>query len=208
MINNKNSTPSIYPLFATPVMMIELNINEKKILNYMKKIKYKTTKLADGCHQSFSNKILEDKILEKEKLILMNAVKYYLKTVFHYSGKFKIGNSWLTKTFPTCESQAHCHRNNWMSACYYPEENKGFSISFIRGSAVPFIDVDYDDYDSVYACESFNLIPKKGSLVIFPSYVQHRINKNLSNKNRYSLAFNINPIGHFKKGSDGEVIYD
>ena len=48
MLNKKNSTPSIYPLFATPVMMIELNINEKKILNYMKKINYKTTKLSDG----------------------------------------------------------------------------------------------------------------------------------------------------------------
>ena len=171
------------------VTLLSLTFKKKGIfLNY-----------SGDIHQSFSNKILEDKILEKEKLILMNAVKYYLKTVFHYSGKFKMGNSWLTKTFPTCESQAHCHRNNWMSACYYPEENKGFSISFIRGSAVPFIDVDYDDYDSVYACESFNLIPKKGSLVIFPSYVQHRINKNLSNKNRYSLAFNYFVRGNFGK---------
>ena len=151
MLNKKNSTPSIYPLFASPIMMIELNIDEKKILNYMKKIKYKATKFADGCHQSFSNKILEDKILEKEKLILMNAVKYYLKTVFHYSGKFKMDNSWLTKTFPKCESQINCNRNNWMSACYYPEENKGFKISFIRGSTVSFIDVDYDDdYEEDY----------------------------------------------------------
>jgi hypothetical protein len=189
-------------------MELKVDVDAKKMLSYIKKTKYRTTKLADGCHQSFSNKILEDKILEKEKLILMNAVRYYLKTVFHYSGKFKMGNSWLTKTFPKCESQIHCHKNNWISACYYPEENKGFKISFIRGSAVPFIDVDYDDYDSIYSCERFNLVPKKEGLVIFPSYVQHRISKNLSNKNRYSLAFNINPIGHFKKGSDGEVIYD
>ena len=203
-----NKQAVIYPLFASPVMELKVDVDAKKMLSYIKKTKYRTTKLADGCHQSFSNKILEDKILEKEKLILMNAVRYYLKTVFHYSGKFKMGNSWLTKTLPNCESQLHMHRNQWISACYYPFGSKGISISFVRGNPATFIDVDYDDYESIYSCDEFKFYPKENTLIIFPSYLLHKINKNLSKKDRYSLAFNIHPIGHFKKGSDGEVIYD
>ena len=71
-----------------------------------------------------------------------------------------------------------------------------------------FFEVDYDDYQSIYSCDELNLTPEKNSLIIFPSYVLHKISKNLSDKNRYSLAFNINPIGHFQKGSDIEVIYN
>jgi len=199
---------TVYPLFAAPVMKINMNIDEKKMLRYIKKEKYRITRTAKGCYQSVSNKILENKEMKKEKLIFIDYIKHYLKHIFHYSGKFKISNSWLTKTLSQCESQFHMHKNNWMSACYYPEEHKEFKISFFRGNAGSLIEVDYDDYQSIYSCDEFNLTPEKSSLIIFPSYVLHKISKNLSDKNRYSLAFNINPIGHFKKGSDIEVIYN
>ena len=45
-------------------------------------------------------------------------------------------------------------------------------------------------------------------MLLFPSNLMHRVAKNLSNKNRYSLAFNINPIGTFYKNSDTEITYE
>ena len=36
---------------------------------------------------------------------------------------------------------------------------------------------------------------EEGSLILFPSYLEHKIGYNDSEKNRISLAFNINPFG-------------
>ena len=37
----------------------------------------------------------------------------------------------------------------------------------------------------------------QGKLVIFPSNLMHRVEENKSDKNRYSLAFNLYCRGHF-----------
>ena len=60
---------------------------------------------------------------------------------------------------------------------------------------------------SVNSCDEFKVQPNENVLLLFPSQLYHRINKNTSNKIRYSLAFNINPLGLFQKGTDLERDY-
>ena len=42
---------------------------------------------------------------------------------------------------------------------------------------------------------SFKLKPQSNLLVFFPSYLQHQVSRHNDNKSRYSLSFNIIPIG-------------
>ena len=49
------------------------------------------------------------------------------------------------------------------------------------------------------------LVCEPGSLIIFPSYLQHKIGINNTKKQRFSLAFNINPFG---KTGEGDSEYD
>ena len=44
------------------------------------------------------------------------------------------------------------------------------------------------------------MYPHKNQLILFPSYLKHRICEQKSDKTRYSLAFNIVPIGGYGYG--------
>ena len=44
-------------------------------------------------------------------------------------------------------------------------------------------------------CKSFELKPEKNKLIFFPSYLRHKIKIHKGDTVRYSLAFNIIPIG-------------
>jgi len=52
---------------------------------------------------------------------------------------------------------------------------------------------------------SWKIWPEKNLLVLFPSYLRHGVLKNKSNETRYSLAFNIVPVGKY---GEGDSAYD
>jgi ectoine hydroxylase-related dioxygenase (phytanoyl-CoA dioxygenase family) len=47
--------------------------------------------------------------------------------------------------------------------------------------------------------EKYILNVKEGTIVIFPSHLEHSVEKNNSNENRYSIAFNFYVRGKFGK---------
>ena len=198
----------LYPLFSMPVASIDVDIDSKKVLSYLKKTKLGLTNLGIYSHISFSNKILDDKILAKEKNKLLKAIATYLKQVFNYDKKFKILNSWMTKISVNGESQNHIHRNSWMSGVYYPEHDSGFKITFKKEPIVCSTYQVFENDHNIYSAEEWSITPKKNTVLLFPSNLMHKVAKNLSNKDRYSLAFNINPIGTFFKKHDTEITYE
>lgn len=197
----------VVELFSTPLMEVKVNLDENKILNILKNLKYKSSYLPQT-YISKSNKILENKQLKKEKNIFKDCIKKYLD-VLSYNKEFKILNSWSTKTEINAASQPHLHKNTWISAVYYPESNDGFSISFIRNLLDNyFFHLEYENSYNKYSNTEWVVKPNKDTLLIFPSNLQHKINLNTSDKTRYSLAFNVTPVGVFNKGSDIEITYE
>ena len=196
----------IYPLFSKPLSIFTFNIDNNKILNCLKKQEYKKSSSANTSQISISNKLLENKSLKKEKIDFEKSIKKYLKNVLHYSKDFKIHNSWGTKAEKNQESQAHVHQNSWISAVYYPKENNNFSISF-SDPHHSFYKLDYDNLNNIFTAKEFTVFPKTNTLLIFPSETFHKINKNKSNETRYSLSFNVVPVGIFQKGGDAEIKY-
>lgn len=204
----KKNESVLFPLFSSPLFCIKVDIDNKKILNHLIKLKYRDTSMSDGSFISLSNKILENKNLKKEKNIFLDNIKKYLE-ILDYSKGYKIFNSWSTKTNINSSSHLHAHQNSWLSGVYYPECDEGFSISFHRNHlSGSFHRLDYDNQNNIYSCEQFKVKPNENILLLFPSEVFHKINKNTSNKVRYSLAFNINPVGLFQKGTDLEREYN
>jgi uncharacterized protein (TIGR02466 family) len=198
---------ALYPLFSSPLMAFQLNLDNKKILHYLQKLKYKkSNSVANESYISLNNKILKDKSFINEKKTFEKAIKKYLEKL-HYTKKFKILNSWGTKTGINGESLSHVHLNTWISAVYYPEFNPSFGIIFEKGMEGFMYNVEFDDNDSIYSSKEFKVMPQANTLLIFPSHLCHKIAKNNSDKLRYSLSFNINPVGTFKKGSDCEITY-
>jgi hypothetical protein len=60
----------------------------------------------------------------------------------------------------------------------------------------PDIWMDYDEATTTTG-QAFNINPKEGGLILFPSKVEHTVNDNYSSDTRYSLAFNVHVKGQF-----------
>jgi|TARA_B100000073_G_scaffold334394_1_gene326902 uncharacterized protein (TIGR02466 family) len=196
----------VYPLFSMPLMAMSLDIDNDKLLKYIKNITYRSNINSDECYASKSVKILENKKLKKEKEIFLKAIKEYLK-LLGYSQGFKILNSWSTKVKSNYESQPHVHTNTWISGVYYTQDNS--SIQFLKSwSNTSFFNLEFNNSTNIYSATKWDVHVKKNTLLIFPSELQHKIKKNLLKEDRYSLAFNVLPVGNFNKGWDNEITYN
>ena len=196
----------IYPLFSMPLMAVSLNVDNDKILKHIKNITYRDNINSNKSFLSKSVKLLENKKLQKEKQIFLSAIQQYLN-VLGYKQKFKILNSWSTKVKKNYNSQVHVHTNTWLSGVYYTQDNS--SIKFIKNWAnSSFFNLEFNNSTNIYSSTKWDLKVKKNTLLIFPSELQHQIKKNISKENRYSIAFNILPIGSFNKGQDNEITYN
>jgi|TARA_R110000796_G_C14328853_1_gene408858 uncharacterized protein (TIGR02466 family) len=195
----------IYPLFSKPLMAFSLEIDNNKIFKHIKKLSYRKNTTAKGCYATLSMKILENSNLKKEKNIFLNAIQEYLNFL-GYENKFKILNSWATKVKPDFESHPHVHTNTWLSGVYYTQNNS--SIEFIRNwHNTSFFELPYKK-NNIYSSNNWNVTAQKKTLLLFPSELQHKVKFNILKKDRYSLAFNILPVGSFHKGNDNEITYN
>ncbi len=120
------------------------------------------------------------------------------------SAKFYLQNSWCNIHGPNESSQIHYHSSALLSGVYYPilPKNSG-NISFHRGNIYTnlfhqSIRFEYDENNNINA-EQYAIELEEGTIVIFPSHLEHSVQKNLSNENRYSLAFNFYVRGKFGK---------
>jgi len=196
----------VYPLFSLPLMAVSLDVDNNKLLKYIKNTSYRSNNHSDKCYLSKSVKILEDKKLKKEKETFLKAIKEYLD-LLGYTKEFKILNSWSTKVEKNHQSQPHVHTNTWISGVYYTQDNS--SIRFIKNwSSSSFFNLEFNNSNNIYSATKWDLKVKKNTLLIFPSELQHKIKKNELEENRYSIAFNVLPVGSFNKGQDNEITYN
>jgi len=139
------------------------------------------------------------KILKKYSSLnkkIHTAISDYIHNTLCLKRDFQIVSSWMTKTETGCESYFHSHTNCWLSACFYFDH--GSPIKF-RRQRESFTDSAVTSYNA-FNSQTWDVSPQKNLLLIFPSHVEHKIERNESDVPRYSLAINILPKGNFGKG--------
>ncbi len=134
-------------------------------------------------------KFLKEKIMKSFK-------EYAIHTYGSVKQEYVMTNSWLKVFYKNEKGHFHQHRNCMISGLYYPEEipeNQQSDLIFYDTSSERtsyFVERD-DGIDK----ESFYIRPLKNRVVFFPSSLFHSVNTNLTNKTRFSIAFNFIPIG-------------
>ena len=134
--------------------------------------------------------------------ILLDKFKYIARTELGYKERdYLITTSWLTLNPPGGSAQLHCHRNSFWSAVYYYHDNyddDSGEISFenpLEDKWDFFFDQPDIETSNEFNAGSWRFKPQKKKLILFPSYLRHSVCLNESNDIRYSLAFNIVPLG-------------
>ena len=120
------------------------------------------------------------------------------------NAEFYLQNSWSNIHGSNEYSQIHYHGGSLLSGVYYPilPKNSG-NIAFHKNGIYTnifhqSIRFEYDEVSNLTA-EKYVVNIKEGTIILFPSHLDHSVEKNISNEKRYSLAFNFYVRGKFGK---------
>ncbi len=107
----------------------------------------------------------------------------------------RITNMWAIINKEKAFNEKHHHGNSALSAAYYvkAEDNAGDIIFFDPRQANVFHHPTSKEANSLN-CQVQSVTPKAGTLVLFPSYLEHKVEENLSSEERIVVSFNISLI--------------
>lgn len=113
----------------------------------------------------------------------------------HIVEDLHICNSWGNVVKHGENIHYHAHSNSYISGTFYLTDGSPFNIlnSHYRSSFsfAPAVRKG----ENYRAMESFTINPKPCRIIVFPSGMQHCVLPSTSDVGRYSIAFNVIPIG-------------
>ena len=104
----------------------------------------------------------------------------------------KIKNMWAIINEQGAWNQKHHHSNSDLSAAYYvsAHDNCG-DIVFYDPRPAPVHNHPISKSPNKLNATVNSIKPEPGMLVLFPSYLEHSVNPNKSNKKRIVISFNL-----------------
>ena len=193
---------STIPICSNTLFIYRLDIKEDLALKFAKE-KFRRTQGHGAFLLSEDFNILKKyKELNKE---INKAVDVTLKKILMLENiNYRIFNSWLTKTKPKVFADSHFHTNSWLSGVYYPKSDPGFRINFFNDTMTQFF-TPPTEYN-MFNARDWIITPKDNFLILFFSQLRHKIMPNRSQKDRFSLSFNLLPKGEIGE-SDSKTIF-
>jgi uncharacterized protein (TIGR02466 family) len=183
---------NVIPLFPTP--LIDFKVME--LSNDVEKL-FSNVKDSDWLEVNPWNNITKNKFILNDDANLLEKITELsgglISSLLFTSNSLQITTSWFTRTPPNERGNPHSHTNSWWSGVYYFRDDTSpikFE-QFDRGVSIPHQYQNENEFNT----SAFILSPQKGTLILFPSHLIHSIQKNNTNFNRHSLAFNIMPKG-------------
>lgn len=197
MHQNENKF-TMYPIFPVGIYKSKIDNNlTKKQIKFVEQQKiYKN----EGNFISLNSFVLNEKIFKNLNKKILDHVNNYLFDVLQCEKKIMpyITQSWLNYTEQDQFHHAHEHPNSYLSGVYYIEANKEIdSITFLKPNSYATILPSFIEYNT------FNLFSSQfpvetQDILLFPSFLAHKVITKKENNKRISLAFNV-----FLKGEIG-----
>ena len=104
----------------------------------------------------------------------------------------KISNMWAIINTGGSTNSRHQHGNSTISGAYYVRAPKNCGdIVFYDPRPAPVFYYPKSIRSNSLNAQVSSISPKEGALILFPSYVDHSVNENLSNDERIVISFNV-----------------
>jgi uncharacterized protein (TIGR02466 family) len=189
---------TVYATFPVGIYKskIDNNLTEKQI----KFVEQQKTYKPEGNFISFNSFVLNEKIFKSLNKKILDHVNNYLFDVLQCERKITpyITQSWLNYTEQDQFHHEHSHANSYLSGVYYIEANKEIdNITFLKPNAYATISPSFIEYNT-FNLSGWQLPVETQDIVLFPSFLAHKVITKKENNKRISLAFNI-----FIKGEIG-----
>ena len=152
--------------------------------------------------------ILDDLKLNNIKEYIQNYLNFYIRNILMLSEdiKIKITTSWVNKTLKNQGHHSHSHTNSIISGILTLTKNNKICFNDTNSAIHLFaktLSLSSDDIlSSTIQCQFQSV----GSLILFPSSLNHHVPKYDGQEPRYSLSFNTIIYGKIGQGVDELVL--
>lgn len=183
---------AIYPLFPSPLVVCgkkyEFTIAEKQYISELEMID------NIGNLMSKNDKVLDSKELADLKLFIDEQVFNFKKNLLKIKdqNEIYITQSWVNSSGPNQYHARHKHPNSVISGVMFLDEDNDESlppIRFHRTLDMFPLQFSFDELNEFNA-SAREFDPEQGMLMLFPSLVEHDVDRNTSGRMRTSISFN------------------
>lgn len=187
----------VIPMFPTLVWKIQLKAEihdaiDAKILAMLEGARRDLPEIGLGQGWQSDQMLHEREELRELISCIRNATKSILRFLRIGDDAFEITGCWATVLAKGAMHRAHSHPNNFLSGVYYVRTQPGAdTINFHdprhQASVIrpPVVELTAENTDQVVVRVT------NGTLLLFPSYLEHSVDTNMSEEERISLSFNI-----------------
>ncbi len=188
---------NLAPLFPTPLMMYEVEIDEEErlfLLNqYPDNVKENTGNLTSN-----DNNILRRPEVRGLSEMMLSYVNDTFTRIHNPSLEcgLYITQSWLNFTMKDQYHHSHTHPNSFYSAVLYLKATEEDSITFYHPTFNNTYEINSNHY-GLFNCKSWSVPVKDNLLLIFPSSLPHSVPSLKHQSMRVSLSFNTFLTGEF-----------
>jgi uncharacterized protein (TIGR02466 family) len=200
------SKPVVHAIFPIPVYTVVCEDSMDLCHDYLNSnqdlISYGNNSAIFG-HKSQDDCVLDRPECTKLKEFIVNNLETFSDQVMAWEDtEFKITQSWISYKNPGEYHASHYHPNSVLSGVYFFQDHaddvqpltvhRPSILCQLMAQFAPDIDPAKNEH-SGFTWAQFNIQPKKGLLVIFPSWLNHSVPENTTSALRKSLAFNSVP---------------
>jgi len=202
----RSAKAGLMPLFSTWVYRCEnglAHLNERleeltKRLRQDERNGARRTN-SGGWHYAFDFFEIEEPIVTEFRQLMEHHVQAFLNHFRHQDARkhyhFRL-SGWINVNRAGNTNVLHCHPGCFLSAVYYvhvPPDMKGGEIAFRdpRGPAVAMYETPGIDLPWVGSGMGIPFSPRTGELLMFPAWLEHRVEPFEGNGERISIAFNV-----------------
>lgn len=154
---------------------------------------------GDGTYTS-DQQLLNRELFTEVKQEIIGFCLEFARVFSHDVNRIGICNSWGNVVRQNENIRYHSHDNSYISGVFFLTEGSKLNMlnpvgSELFGAFAP--GKTGDVVDNFRSWDSFNVPPKPGRILLFPSGMRHSVLPSQDQEKRYSIAFNAIPLGKF-----------
>jgi len=184
-------------LFPTPLWTCEApEVDNDKIKQYCLKVRELKNGIKVSNRGGWHSRELVYPIEKELTFLLDNITKFVNKVCSPSLGvpNLQVGNFWININGQYDYNLPHDHQNSILSGTYYvsvPDSNMGDIVFHRDDKAEFFIHSGIHKTPNMFNSGRVIRSPQEGTFLLFPSWTRHHVERNESNKERISIAFNF-----------------
>lgn len=189
--------PQVLRMFPTPLYINKFEGDTTEFVKY-----FDSCEMNEAIDKGYgliskNSYILDNPVCKPLSDFFTKCFEDFARDIMRYKFKeLQFAQSWLTYKYPGQFHKVHTHPNTLLAGVFYYDRQPGDaaicfskeSKSFNRPYMEPSLLDDYQDH--LFSQDTIYYTPKQNEFIIFPSYLNHGVPPNNTNRVRKALGVN------------------